>query len=121
VQEEVGARSSSEEAEATRRVGKEEAEVGPAGGWDGESPQSPRECNTAAFSCKTQNLLRLLLEPLQCAPDLHFADADAFTATAGDSLTVVWLAAIVWYQEKLACPTPSERNSGLRDSLYWVS
>jgi hypothetical protein len=78
--------------------------------WDplavgmGKAPRAPENAALPPFSCKTQNLLRLLLEPLQCAPDLHFADADAFTATVGDSLTVVWLAAIVWYQEKLTCP-----------------
>jgi hypothetical protein len=52
----------------------------------GKAPRAPENAALPPFSCKTQNLLRLLLEPLQCAPDLHFADADAFTATDGDSL-----------------------------------
>jgi hypothetical protein len=36
---------------------------------------------------KMQHLLRLLLEPLQCTLDLHFADADAYTRSAGDGLS----------------------------------
>jgi hypothetical protein len=55
-------------------------------GWDGEASPPPRECARAAASCKMQQLLRLLLETLQCASDLHFADGDAHTTSAGDSL-----------------------------------
>jgi hypothetical protein len=54
-----------------------------------KAPRAPENAALPLFSCKTQNLLRLLLKPLPCAPDLHFADADAFTATAGDSLILV--------------------------------
>jgi hypothetical protein len=47
--EEDGAQRNNEEAEAARRGGEGggSREVGPAGGWDGESPQSPRECSIA--------------------------------------------------------------------------
>jgi hypothetical protein len=53
---------------ATRRqrrpdaVGKEEAEVGPAGGWDEESPQSPRECSTTALQLQNAEPVAALAE-----------------------------------------------------------
>jgi hypothetical protein len=54
-------------------------------GW--ERPRYPRNAARRPLCCKLQDLLQLLLEPLQYAFDLHFADADAYTASAGDSLT----------------------------------
>jgi hypothetical protein len=48
--------------------------VGPLGGWDGEDPASPRECAREVVCCKMQQLLGLLLEPLQCDPVPHFED-----------------------------------------------
>jgi hypothetical protein len=47
-------------------TGEREA-VGPADGWDGERPQHPREHDDRWPCCKMQQLMRLLLEPLQCA------------------------------------------------------
>jgi hypothetical protein len=61
--------------------------LGPAGVWDEGSPQTPRECSNDPACCILQHLLRLLLEPLQCTSDLHFADAAVYAASAGDSLT----------------------------------
>jgi hypothetical protein len=72
--------------EAERQRAEGEAEVGPTGGWDGERPYIPRECGARWPSCILQQLLRLLLEPLQCAFHLQNADADAAPAGAGDSL-----------------------------------
>jgi hypothetical protein len=88
VEEEVGARSSNEVAEAARQGGKEEEAErwGPLAVGMGKAPRAPENAAPPPLSCKKQYPLRLLLEPLQCASDLHFADVDAFTATAGDGL-----------------------------------
>jgi hypothetical protein len=61
--------------------------VGPASVGTGKAPGTPRDAARRPLCCKLQHLLRLLLEPLQCASDLQFADADAYTTSAGDSLT----------------------------------
>jgi hypothetical protein len=62
---------------------------GARGGWDGESPQDPENTALRPLCCKMQHLLRLLLEPLQCAPNQHFAHADAYTTSTGDGLNVI--------------------------------
>jgi hypothetical protein len=65
--------------------------VGPAGGWDGERPRRPpppppKNALELWPCCKMQHMLQHRLEPKQCSPDLHFADADCDRAIAGDSL-----------------------------------
>jgi hypothetical protein len=67
------------------------------GGWDpqvvrmGEAPRPPENAAPTPACCILQHLLRLLLEPLQCTSDLHFADAAAYAASAGDSLMLGFL------------------------------
>jgi hypothetical protein len=60
--------------------------VGPAAVEMGKASRTPENAVERRPRCKMQQLLRLLLEPLQCASDLHFADTDAYKASAGDSL-----------------------------------
>jgi hypothetical protein len=60
--------------------------VGPALVGMGKAPGTPRDAARRPLCCKLQHLLQLLLEPLQCASDLQFADADVYTTSAGDSL-----------------------------------
>jgi hypothetical protein len=54
--------------------------VGLAAGWE-KPPVPPQNAALRPLCCKMQHLLRLY-----CAPVLHFADADAYTAYARDSL-----------------------------------
>jgi hypothetical protein len=75
-------------------TGKKEGDGGmEEGGWGpqvvgmGEAPRPPENAALTPACCILQHLLRLLLEPLQCTSDLHFADAAAYAASAGDSLT----------------------------------
>jgi hypothetical protein len=56
------------------------ATVGPAAGWE-KPPIPPKNAVMRPLCCKMQHLLWL-----QCAPDLHFADADAYTSYARDGL-----------------------------------
>jgi hypothetical protein len=47
--------------------------------WDGESPGTPKDASRRPLCCKLHHLLRLLLEPLQCASDLQFVDEQSKT------------------------------------------
>jgi hypothetical protein len=59
----------------------------------GEAPRPPENAALTPACCILQHLLRLLLEPLQCTSDLHFADAAAYAASAGDSLSDLQISA----------------------------
>jgi hypothetical protein len=62
-------------------------EGGSRSGWDGERPDYPENAVARRPPCKMQQLLPLLLEPLQCASLRHFAGAEADPADVGDRLT----------------------------------
>jgi hypothetical protein len=52
------------------------------------SERNPEDGRREEAICKTGNRMQQLLEALQCAAVPHFADAVAFAASAGVSLTM---------------------------------
>jgi hypothetical protein len=60
-----------------------------AGSWDEERREVPENERWEPRDCKMQNHMQRLLELLQCRILLHFEDALADAASAGDSLNVI--------------------------------
>jgi hypothetical protein len=56
-------------------------------GWNEDRRENPRYASRPDTSCILQILMQRLVEALQLAFDLHFADAHPGEEPAGDSLT----------------------------------